>query len=88
MVKHRSPEARIAALRQQSDQIAARLKALQAKQDNALKKASARRAFLLGACVASAIEADATLKLAVRNELDKFLTAPRDRELFADLLSA
>lgn len=88
MVKHRSPAERIAALKRQSDQIAARLRALQTRQDTALKKSAARRAFLLGACIGSAIEADPTLKSAVRNELDKFLTAPRDRELFADLLTA
>jgi hypothetical protein len=86
MVKHRSPAERIVFLQQQSEQIAARLKALQAKQDTTLKKAEARRAFLLGACVASAIEADAALKSAVQSELDKFLTHPRDRALFVDLL--
>ena len=86
MVKHRDPLERIAALKQQSEQIAARLKALETRHSASVKKTDTRRTFLLGACVISAIETDSNLKGYIQKKLDKFLTRDRDRELFNDLL--
>ena len=87
MLKHRDPLERIAALKQKAEQIAARLKALEARHSASVKKAETRRAFLIGACVISAVETDAAFKGIIQKKLEKFLTRDRDRELFADFLN-
>ena len=87
MVKHRDPLERIAALKQKSEQLATRLKALEIRHSASVKKSDTRRTFLLGACVISALETDTALKGYIQKKLDKFLTRDRDRELFTDLLN-
>lgn len=87
MAKHRDHLARIAALEKQAEQVQARLKALKDRHSTSVKKSQARRTFLIGACVSSAIETDMALRGLVQKKLDKFLSRDGDRELLADVIN-
>jgi hypothetical protein len=87
MTQHRDHLARIAALEKQAEHVQERLKALKSRHSTSVKKTQARRTFLVGACVISALETDPALRGILQKKLDQFLTREGDRDLLVDLIT-
>jgi hypothetical protein len=79
---------RIAALKAKQDQLAARLKPLEAKAKLEDRKRDTRRKIIVGGTVLAAMERDQAFAAGVAALLARWVERPNDRQVIADLLPA
>ena len=79
---------RIAALKAKQDQLAARLKPLEAKAKLEDRKRDTRRKIIVGGTVLAAMEKDQAFAAGVAALLARWVERPNDRAVIADLLPA
>ena len=81
------PTDKIEALRQRQAQIAAQLKALEARESETARKADARRKIIAGALALEHLEKNPKSEFGtvLRRLLDEYVTRPSDRALFPSL---
>ena len=78
----KSAKERIAELEQQKQQITNRIARLRTIESTKARKRDTRRKILAGACVLARADKDPAEARRLRQDLEAFLTHPRDRALF------